>query len=114
MDTDNEELKSADGLDKSSETSKSTDSPDKSSGMSKYLDNLMKSIESGKIKVISQDSDFIELTKLADQYKAELETYKDTSKQEIKNLENEIENLNQKIQEKTEIDDNGKLIDSYV
>lgn len=79
----------------------------------KFLDGL---IESGKITVIAKDSSYVELTKLADKCKCELETYKENSSKEIEKLEKEIKEIDNKISDvkkQKENEDNGNFIDLY-
>lgn len=79
--------------------------------MAKLTDSLIKS---GNLQYLSQDDNYNELTKLADSYKAEIETYKQTSTQEIEDLEKQIQELTQKIQkEKDNSKKDGQIINSY-
>ena len=64
--------------------------------------------------VLTPDSNCIDLIKLLYKYKVELKMYKETSAEEIKNIQKEIERINNKISNAKQQKNSDNFIDAFI
>ena len=64
--------------------------------------------------VLTPDSNYIDLIKLLYKYKVELKMYKETSAEEIKNIQKEIERINNKISNAKQQKNSDNFIDAFI
>ena len=64
--------------------------------------------------VLTPDSNCIDLIKLLYKYKVELKMYKETSEEEIKNIQKEIERINNKISNAKQQKNSDNFIDAFI
>ena len=64
--------------------------------------------------VLTPNSNYIDLIKLLYKYKVELKMYKETSAEEIKNIQKEIERINNKISNAKQQKNSDNFIDAFI
>ena len=64
--------------------------------------------------VLTPDSNYIDLIKLLYKYKVELKMYKETSAEEIKNIQKEIDRINNKISNAKQQKNSDNFIDAFI